>query len=82
MKIPLIVSAKPDVNFKCPRVILRTGKWSFDSNHKDSILEITVNGQRIDTTGTLELFENSEVITTFVQIGTEPTITVYACLSH
>ena len=81
MRIPLIVAARPSIDFKSPRVHLRTGKWTFTSDHVDSVLLIESNSQSMDVTGILELFSPSAVTISFSLVGKESSITVYACLT-
>ncbi len=82
MRIPLIVAARPtSLEFQCPTVFLRQGKWTFDSTHTDSVLYIVSNGQRVEITETLELFSPTAVRLYFALIGKEPSITIYACLT-
>lgn len=80
MRIPLIVAARPSTA-KFPSVRLRSGKWTFTSDHVDSMLHVEANNLRTEVTGELVLENPATVSCSFTLVGTEPHVTVYACLT-
>jgi hypothetical protein len=82
MRLPLIVAARPSVDTQFPSVVLRPGKWTFTSNSSDSVLVIrTENSDVVPQEGTV-LDVHTTVRVVFLSIGSESSITVYACHSH
>jgi hypothetical protein len=81
MRIPLIVSARVQEETQFPRVILKSGKWRFESDSKDSELLIKTPTKTLELHDELHLTEHTPVSLACVKAGTEQFITVYACLS-
>ena len=82
MRIPLIVSARITEDTKFPHVTLRSGRWSFSSTHKDSLLRVNTPNQSVELHEELVLDSPTPVTITCASAGSEHSVTVYACLSH
>jgi len=79
MKLPLFVSSLP---FLSDSAIVRlgAGEWVVESNHKDAILNLSVDGtlyQDIQNGQKILVLSPSPVRASIVKSGTEKSLTVY-----
>ena len=82
MRIPLIVAARITQETKFPLVTLRPGRWTFSSTHSDSRLTVKTPERVVELHEELFLEAPTTVTVTCVQQGNEPSVTIFACLSH
>ena len=84
MKIPLMLHFKPRIGVG-PTVMLEKGKWAVESNHKDSVLEIILDGQTYSflpdsKVHKLDIGEDAPICIHIKEAGSEPQLTIYAVL--
>lgn len=77
MRFPLIVHAVPASHRKGPKVLVRKGSWKVDSNHKDSQLQLLVDGI-VRAVDSIVVVENQVVVQLeVVEPGREKELHVY-----
>ena len=83
MRIPLTVSSRPSADMQNPRVVLSPGRWTFQSNHADSVLKVSttdteVTLHEVTLHEVLHIERHTAATITCVSPGTEVSLTVYA----
>ena len=78
MRIPLTVSSRPSADMQNPRVVLSPGRWTFQSNHADSVLKVSTTDTEVTLHEVLHIERHTAATLTCVSPGTEASLTVYA----
>ena len=81
MRIPLIVASRAQVGVEYPRVVLRPGRWKFEHDITSSEVYLSTPTGDVKLHEELVLTAYTDVSILCAQTGSEPSITVYACLS-
>jgi hypothetical protein len=82
MRIPLIVSSRIQEGIEYPRVVLKAGRWKFEHDVVNSRLSVKAQDNSFELHEELVLESYTDVSLVCTSTGTEPHITVYACLSR
>lgn len=81
MRIPLIVAARITENVQFPHVTLRPGRWTFTSTHSTSVLRVNTPDAAVELHEELVLSTPTPVTVSCIRAGSEPSVTIFACLS-
>jgi hypothetical protein len=77
VRFPLLVDASPSTVSNGPNVLVRSGKWKVESDHKDSTVHVMIGEQPYDNGSIIEIEDHAKARVCITSIGREKTINVF-----